>query len=193
MSNQIASACHRIKHSPERGGLIKYEPDILAKGLDVVFCGLNPAASAAASGHSFSNRSNRFWPVLHVAGFTDFCLQAQDEHRLLEFGCGISSLVQRTTKRSDEVLPEEFKQARLGFDAKMRRYAPRLVAFLGKRGFSIMTGRQVEWGRQATRFAGTMAWILPNPSGLNRRFSFDELVRAYSELRMELAFRPAEH
>jgi TDG/mug DNA glycosylase family protein len=32
-----------------------------------------------------------------------------------------------------------------------------------------------------------MAWVLPNPSGLNRGFALDALVRAYSELRVALA------
>jgi len=49
----------------------RYEPDILDKGLYVVFCGINPASTAALEGHNFSNRSNRFWLVLHLAGFTD--------------------------------------------------------------------------------------------------------------------------
>jgi G:T/U-mismatch repair DNA glycosylase len=44
--------------------------DLIAKHLDVLFCGINPAMSAAKSGHHFSNRSNRFWKVLHMAGFT---------------------------------------------------------------------------------------------------------------------------
>jgi TDG/mug DNA glycosylase family protein len=44
----------------------------------------------------------------------------------------------------------------------------------------------VEWGRQPTEFAGTMAWVLPNPSGLNRSFSLDALVAAYSEFRTAL-------
>ena len=47
--------------------LAKYEPDILAKGLDVVFCGLNPASTAEVDSHNFSSRSNRFWRVLHLA------------------------------------------------------------------------------------------------------------------------------
>ncbi len=38
--------------------------DILAPGLPVVFCGINPSAQAAASGHNFGSASNRFWPVL---------------------------------------------------------------------------------------------------------------------------------
>jgi double-stranded uracil-DNA glycosylase len=172
--------------------LSNYESDILARGLDVIFCGLNPASSAAVSGHNFSNGSNRFWTVLHLAGFTDVRLQPQDERRLLEYGCGISAVVRRPTKRAAEVLPEEFRQARLGFEAKMQHYAPRSIAFLGKRALSAMIGRaDVDWGRFPTEFAGTMAWILPNPSGLNRGFTLDALVSAYTEFRMALA-RPAE-
>ena len=154
----------------------------------MIFCGLNPASSAVIAGHNFSNRSNRFWPVLHLAGFTDVRLQPQDERRLLEYGCGITAIVRRPTRKAAEVSPKEFKRARTGFEAKMRRYAPRSIAFLGKRALSIMIGQPVlEWGRQPLAFAGTMAWVLPNPSGLNRSFTLDALVRAYSELRNELA------
>jgi double-stranded uracil-DNA glycosylase len=165
-----------------------YDSDILAKGLDVIFCGLNPASSAVVAGHNFSNRNNRFWPVLHLAGFTDLRIQPQDERRLLDYGCGITAVVRRPTRKAAEVSPEEFRRARVGFEAKMRRYAPRSIAFLGKRALSIMIGRPVlEWGRQPLAFAGTTAWILPNPSGLNRSFTLDALVSAYSELRLELA------
>jgi double-stranded uracil-DNA glycosylase len=150
----------------------------------VVFCGLNPASSAAADGHNFSNRSNRFWPVLHLAGFTDVRLQPQDERRLLEYRCGISAVVSRPTRRADEIRSEEFRAARPEFEAKMRRYAPRVVAFLGKRALSAMIGRaDTGWGRYPREFAATTAWVLPNPSGLNRGFTLDALVDAYAELR----------
>jgi double-stranded uracil-DNA glycosylase len=178
---------HRTSLGERRRSLIRYQPDILARGLDVIFCGLNPAASAAGAGHNFSSRSNRFWTVLQLAAFTDVRLQPQDESRLLEYGCGITAVVGRPTKRADEVSPEEFLKARLGFETKIRRYAPRSIAFLGKRALSTMIGQpNVEWGRQPTEFAGTMAWVLPNPSGLNRSFSLDALVAAYSEFRTAL-------
>ena len=165
-----------------------YTSDILAPGLDVIFCGLNPASSAAAAGHNFSHGNNRFWAVLHLAGFTDVRLRPQDERRLLEYGCGITAVVPRPTKRAAEVAPEEFRQARIGFETRMRRYAPRSIAFLGKRALAAMTGRpDVSWGRFPAEFAGTMAWILPNPSGLNRGFTLEALVRAYKEFRMALA------
>jgi TDG/mug DNA glycosylase family protein len=171
--------------------LMSYEADILARGLDVIFCGLNPASSAAIAGHNFSNGTNRFWAVLHLAGFTDVRLQPQKERRLLEYGCGITAVVLRPTKRAAEVSTEEFRQARLGFEAKMRHYAPRSIAFLGKRALSVMIGRpDVEWGRLPAEFAGAMAWLLPNPSGLNRGFTRDALVSAYEELRIALARRP---
>ena len=44
--------------------------DILADQLDVIFCGINPGMTAAAQGHHFAGRGNRFWRTLHLAGFT---------------------------------------------------------------------------------------------------------------------------
>jgi TDG/mug DNA glycosylase family protein len=70
----------------------------------------------------------------------------------------------------------------------MRHYAPRSIAFLGKRALSAMIGQpDVDWGRRPTEFAGTMAWLLPNPIGLNRGFTRDALVSAYQEFRIALA------
>jgi TDG/mug DNA glycosylase family protein len=170
------------------GASAKYESDILRKGLDVVFCGINPASTAALEGHNFSNRSNRFWLVLHLAGFTDVRLAPQEERRLFDYGCGITAVVRRATQKASDVSTEEFRQARPDFEAKMRRHAPRALAFLGKRALTAMLGRpDVAWGRQPETFAGAMTWVLPNPSGLNRGFALDALVRAYSELRIALA------
>ena len=74
--------------------------------------------------------------------------------------------------------PKEFRKARPGLEAKMRRYAPRSIAFLGKRAFSAMIDQSdVELGRHPTRFAGATAWVLPNPSGFNKAFTLDGLSR----------------
>jgi double-stranded uracil-DNA glycosylase len=167
--------------------VIRYDPDILATGLDVVFCGLNPATTAAASGHNFSNPSNRFWSVLHLAGFTDARLRPEEERRLLDYGCGITAVVGRPTPRADDVSIGEFRAARGKFDTKMRRYAPRALGFLGKRALAAMCNESdIGWGRYEPGFAGTTAWVLPNPSGLNRGFTLDALVSAYAELRSAL-------
>ncbi|HEV7421659.1 MAG TPA: G/U mismatch-specific DNA glycosylase [Mycobacterium sp.] len=164
-----------------------YDPDLLATGLDVIFCGINPASTAAADGHNFSNRSNRFWAVLHLAGFTDERLRPEDEHELLSYGCGITAVVARPTQRASDVAVAEFRRVRPAFEAKIHGYEPRVVAFLGKRALSAMLATpDIAWGRQPSGFAGATAWVLPNPSGLNKRFTLDALVGAYAELRRAL-------
>lgn len=161
-----------------------YDPDILADGLNVVFCGLNPALTAAADGHNFSSPSNRFWSVLHLAGFTDVRLRPDQERKLLEYGCGITAVVGRPTRRADEITVSEFRGAESSFSAKVQRHSPKMLAFLGKRAVAAMMGDDgVAWGRYPRPIAGTAAWILPNPSGLNRSFTLDHLVSEYTALR----------
>jgi TDG/mug DNA glycosylase family protein len=168
--------------------MAEYDPDLLATGLDVVFCGINPASSAAADGHNFSHRSNRFWTVLHLAGFTETRLRPEDERELLSHGCGITAVVARPTQQAGEISAGEFRRARPAFEAKMRRYEPRVVAFLGKRALAAMLAPSpIAWGRQPAAFAGTTCWVLPNPSGLNKNFTLDALVGAYAELRQALS------
>ena len=164
-----------------------YHADVLRSGLKAVFCGLNPATSAVAAGFNFSSSSNRFWSVLFRSGFTDVHLQPEEERHLLDYGYGITAVVERPTKRAEDVQPEEFRRARPRFERKMRRYAPRAIGFLGKRAFLEMVGMaDVAWGRQPTEFAGAAVWILPNPSGRNRSFTLNRLVNAYSEFRVAL-------
>ncbi|MGA7437190.1 MAG: G/U mismatch-specific DNA glycosylase [Luteibacter sp.] len=163
-------------------------PDIIAPGLSVLFCGINPGLQAAATGHHFVGRSNRFWPVLYRAGFTPTLFAAEEDHRLLEVGCGITAVVRRPTAGADELSAGDFATAAAPFQAVLKTYAPRYVAFLGKAAYAALSGqRQVAWGRQPTPMGGGVAWVLPNPSGRNLAFSIDALVQAYAELH-EAAF-----
>jgi len=161
-------------------------PDIVAPSLSVVFCGLNPGLSAAAEGHHFVGRSNRFWRVLHLSGFTPHLIAAEDDASLLDYGLGITSVVERPTAGVDDLARAEFIEATAGFEAWVRHWKPAYLAFLGKAAYSAMIGRRdVSWGRQDAPFAGAIAWVLPNPSGRNLAFSQDALVQAYRELRLE--------
>jgi TDG/mug DNA glycosylase family protein len=157
--------------------------DVLADGLNVVFCGINPAATAARSGHSFSHPSNRFWTVLHLAGFTDHRLRPQDERQLLTYGYGITAVVPRPTTRASDITTSEIRSAAPLFEAKVRHYAPKTVALLGKQAIRAMLSSDLRWGPNDFRIADTPIWVLPNPSGLNRSFNLDALVAAYAELR----------
>jgi TDG/mug DNA glycosylase family protein len=162
-------------------------PDIIAKDLDVLFCGINPGLAAASAGHHFLGRSNRFWPVLHLAGFTAAEISPQRGHLLLEYGCGITSVVSRATASAEELSPSEFAAATHALEHKIALYTPRFVAFLGKAAYAGMKGQRViDWGLQPDRIHGATVWVLPNPSGRNRSFQLDRLVGAYRHLYLEV-------
>src|SRR5580704_10018170 len=99
--------------------------DLLRKDLDVVFCGINPALSAAHAGHHFSSRSNRFWRVLHLAGFTPHLIQPECDHTILQYGCGLTAAVERPTVRASQLMRHEFLEAAEELERKLRRYRPR--------------------------------------------------------------------
>lgn len=162
-------------------------PDIVTPGLAVVFCGLNPGLAAVAGGHHFLGRGNRFWRTLHLAGFTPSQIDPAHDASLLDYGLGITSVVERPTAGVDDLARSEFVTAAAGFEAWVRRYAPRCVAFLGKAAYAAMIHqRTVAWGPQAEPFGGAVAWVLPNPSGRNLAFSQDALVAAYRDLRLAM-------
>ena len=158
-------------------------PDIIAKGLAVIFCGINPGMTAAAAGHHFVARSNRFWRVIHLAGFTPEEILPENDRAILQHRCGLTTVVERPTARAEELSAQEFVAAAAQFEQKIRRYAPRFVAFLGKAAYSALSDRrEIAWGSQTGALGGAAVWVLPNPSGRNRAFSLDQLVKAYREL-----------
>ena len=158
-------------------------PDILAPHLAVVFCGLNPAATAVRAGHSFSSPTNRFWQTIYLAGFTPRKLRPDQERELLMYGCGLTAVVNRATRSASELSRRDYARAVPYLETKVVKYAPRILAFLGKAAYSSITARtQITWGSQGTTFGGAKVWILPNPSGLNRTFTLGKLVEAYTAL-----------
>jgi TDG/mug DNA glycosylase family protein len=159
--------------------------DLIAKDLDVLFCGINPALRSAQAGHHFSSRSNRFWRVLHLAGFTPHLIVPDQDHTILHYGYGLTAAVERATVSAAELRNHEFIEAAAELERKIRRYRPRHLAFLGKPAFTaIFRQKNVLWGRQTASFGGAIVWVLPNPSGLNRSFKLNDLVCAYRELKV---------
>ncbi|MDT9631948.1 G/U mismatch-specific DNA glycosylase [Pseudomonas sp. JV449] len=158
--------------------------DILANHLKVVFCGINPGKGSAALGLHFANRSNRFWRTLHLAGFTPHEIRPEHGRMLLHYHCGLTTLVDRPTASAGELARHEFTQAATNFEHKIRHCAPRFVAFMGKPGYSALSGqREIAWGLQPKVLGGASVWGLPNPSGRNLAFSLEQLVQAYQQLR----------
>ncbi|RON13675.1 G/U mismatch-specific DNA glycosylase [Pseudomonas frederiksbergensis] len=159
--------------------------DILVQDLSVIFCGINPGLAAAAQGHHFAGRGNRFWRTLHLAGFTPEEIRPEYDRSILQYRYGLTAVVPRPTARADQLSAQELTAAAADFEQKITRYAPRFVAFLGKAAYAALTGqKEVEWGPQRRAFGNTRVWVLPNPSGRNRAFNLEQLVDAYRRLRL---------
>jgi TDG/mug DNA glycosylase family protein len=55
--------------------------------------------------------------------------------------------------------------------AKVQRFAPDVLAFVGKRAAGVALGRPVvHTGPQTERFGGAETWVLPSTSGLAVRW-----------------------
>ena len=160
-------------------------PDLVAPGLRVLFCGINPSLYSSAVGHHFARPGNRFWPALHASGFTPRVLAPWEGHLLLALGCGITNLVARASATAAELAPGELRSARARLDRKVRRLAPRWVAVLGIGAYAeAFRAPRPRVGRQEERLAGAGLWVLPNPSGLNANHQLPELARAFAALRV---------
>jgi double-stranded uracil-DNA glycosylase len=160
-------------------------PDVIAPGLRVLFCGINPGLYSGATGYHFAKPGNRFWPALHGAGFTPRLLAPWEEQQLLDWGCGITSLVARTTATAAELGREELIAGRAILEDKVRRYRPQWLALVGIGAYRTAFAQQAAGvGRQAGQLAGAGLWVLPNPSGLNANHQLPELVRMFAELRL---------
>ncbi|MEM5786982.1 MAG: G/U mismatch-specific DNA glycosylase [Syntrophobacteraceae bacterium] len=158
--------------------------DVIAPGLRLLFCGINPGLYTAAVGHHFGRPGNRFWPALHRAGFTPRLLSPFDEAELLDYGYGITNLVNRATARADEVAAEELVRGREILAGKVRRFKPCFIAVLGVVAYRMAFERpKASTGLQEEPLGSSRVWVLPNPSGINAHYLMDDLVRIFGELK----------
>ena len=159
-------------------------PDVIAPGLRVLFCGINPGLYSAAVQHHFARPGNRFWKVLHQAGFTSRLLSPHEELELLKHGSGITNLVEWSTARADELTPEELITAAQRLVAKAEQFRPHFVAILGIGAYrTAFRSPHAQPGRQDETMEVSTLWLLPNPSGLNGHYQAEQLRRLFAELR----------
>lgn len=162
-------------------------PDVIAPDLDVLFCGINPGLYTAAVGHHFGRPGNRFWPVLHRAGFTPRLFAPSEQRELLKLGYGITNVVARATTAADELTRQELMEGGQILTRKVLRYKPRYLAVVGIGAYRTAFDRpRAKMGLQNDMIGATRIWVLPNPSGLNANYRPAELVELFAELHKAL-------
>lgn len=155
--------------------------------MSVLFVGINPGVRSAITGHHFAGYSNRFWKLLFDSGLVPERVGHQDDVRLPEWGCGITNLIRRPTPGIDTLKPEEYAAGRGALARKVGRCKPAVVALVGVTLFRALfpkyRGTRIALGLQPETFAGVPVFVLPNPSGRNANFSYQEMLEAFVALR----------
>ena len=160
-------------------------PDVAGPGLRVLFSGINPSLYSAATGHHFARPGNRFWPALHLSGFTPRLMRPAEQDELPALGLGITNVVARATARADELSGPELITGGEHLAALTTRWRPSCLAVLGVTAYRAAFGRpRATLGRQDDHMIGGVpVWVLPNPSGLNAHFRLEDLADRFTELR----------
>jgi len=173
--------------------------DRIRRDLLVLFVGINPGVRSATTGHHFAGYSNRFWKLLWDSGLVPEPITYADDHRLLEFGFGITNLVARPSPGIDDLGPAEYVEGWHILERKIRRYRPRIVALVGVTLYRAIQPliaddadsstrarartRPLTTGLRPETIHGARLYVLPNPSGRNANFTYDEMLRAFRGLR----------
>ncbi|MGW1795274.1 G/U mismatch-specific DNA glycosylase [Streptomyces sp. NPDC001984] len=163
----------------------RFVPDVIADGLRVLFCGINPGLMTAATGHHFARPGNRFWPVLHLSGFTPRLMKPVEQGELLSYGLGITNVVARPTARADELSSAEYVEGGRLLAAKVTRLRPSWLAVVGVTAYRAAFGdRKAQVGPQERVIGDTRVWVLPNPSGLNAHWTAATMAEEFTRLRV---------
>lgn len=159
-------------------------PDILAPDLAVVFCGTAAGEASARRRAYYAGPGNAFWPTLFKVGLTPRRFEPGEYPEVVRHGLGLTDIV-KTASGADSVLPAHlFDRARL--HEVIREYAPRVLAFTGKRAAEAFLGHRVDYGLQERTVEQTRLFVLPSPSGAARRYWSEAPWRDLARLRARI-------
>jgi TDG/mug DNA glycosylase family protein len=157
--------------------------DLVGPHLRVLFCGINPGLASAAAGLHFARPGNRFWKVLHQAGFTDRVMAPAEQAILPSLGLGITNIVHRRSATAAELTAEELRAGAANLERLVANLAPSRVAVLGVLAYRVAFRQpRAAVGLQPQSLAGRPVWVLPNPSGLQAHYQLADMVRLYREM-----------
>jgi TDG/mug DNA glycosylase family protein len=124
----------------------------------------------------------------------------EDDDRLGDWGYGITNLVPRASPGIDDLRPAEYLAGWRALDRKIRRHRPAMVALVGvtlyrallplidAEGAAVAARtRRLRLGVQPVRVHGAQVFVLPNPSGRNANFSYQEMLAAFRALARHLS------
>jgi double-stranded uracil-DNA glycosylase len=159
--------------------------DRIRPGVRVLFVGINPGVRSSLTGHHFAGFSNRFWKLLFESRLVPERIGYQDDDRLPDWGYGITNIVARPTAGIDALEAREYVEGRARLRRKVLRYKPAVVALVGVTVFRALfpdVKGDVSPGLQRQRIGAAELFVVPNTSGRNAHFSYQEMLAAFRSL-----------
>ena len=157
-------------------------PDVLAPGLRIVFCGINPGLRSAAAGAHFANPRNDFWRLLADAGLTPRKLEPDDQWDLLELGYGLTNAASRTTRGSSDLRRGDFAGAAERLEQIARELRPKTIAFVGKAAYEGTFRERPDLGLHERKLGETALFVLPSTSPANAAVPYEKRLRWFRDL-----------
>jgi TDG/mug DNA glycosylase family protein len=158
-------------------------PDYLTTGLDLVFVGANPGITSAEQGRYYAHPQNGFWKLLNACGLVPEPLGPADDVRVNDLGIGLTDLVKRPTSGINDLPTSERRSGAPALLEKLETCQPRVVCFNGKEVYRGFSGQQCELGEQRDRIAGAAVFVVPSSSPRNARWSFEEKLDYFKQLK----------
>jgi TDG/mug DNA glycosylase family protein len=166
-------------------------PEVLAPGLRVVFCGINPGRVSAAAAAHFANPRNDFWRLLAAAGFTPRLYAPEEQLALPALGYGLTNAALRTTRGSSDLRQGDFAGSAERLERLAYELLPEVIAFVGKEAYRGTFGQRPELGLQERRLGATRLFVLPSTSPANAAVPWEERLRWFRALRELVGERPS--
>jgi TDG/mug DNA glycosylase family protein len=147
-------------------------PPLVAADPVIVLCGMAGAESTKQRDHYYASPGNSFWESLHLSGLTPVRLRPDEDHRITEFGLGLTDLVGHWDHGTSRGWVEIDRLV-----ADVERWQPSWLAFTGK-GTAAYAARALGHrkpglGAQDWEIAGAQVFVLPGTSGANQRKDYD--------------------
>jgi len=157
-------------------------PDVLAPGLRIVFCGINPGRVSAAARAHFANSRNDFWRLLHAARLTSRLYEPAEQLELLREGIGVTNAAHRTTPGSGDLRRGDFAGAAERLERIAGELRPGWIAFVGKEAYRGAFGERPPFGVQERALSDSRLFVLPSTSPANAAVPWSERLRWFQEL-----------
>lgn len=163
-------------------------PDYVGTDLKLLLVGINPGLMSAAAGHYYANPRNSFWRLLYEAGLTPVQLRPDEDHRMPQFGYGLTDMVKRPSRGVAELKTSEFLANRKRLLAIVKRHKPKAICFNSKASFEGYFGKGVfcGFGPQSVTLAETPVFVLPSTSPANAAVSLAAKRACFNSLKVWL-------